>query len=64
MLISQIENVDIRHQPEIKNNQKTEKDDVEKGVENENGKINKSEGQQNCGGYQFKEVSYSTHMVG
>ena len=53
----QIQNVDIRLRQEIKNNQKTEKDDVEKGAENENGKVNKSEGQQNCGGYQFKEVS-------
>ena len=51
----EIQNVDIR--PQENKNKKSEKDDVELGAEKENGKSNKSEEQQNCGGYQFKEVS-------
>ena len=54
----QIENVDnIRQRQENKNtNQKSEKDDVEKGPDNGT-THKKSEEQKTFGGYQFKEVS-------
>ena len=58
----QIENVDnIRQRQENKNtNQKSEKDDVEKGPDNGT-THKKSEEQKVFGGYQFKEVSYRLH---
>ena len=53
----QIENVDnIRQQQENKNNQKSEKDDVEKGADSGT-THKKSEEQKVFGGYEFKEVS-------
>ena len=55
----QIENVDnIRQRQENKNtNQKSEKDDVEKGADNGTTHKKSSEEQKVFGGYQFKEVS-------